>query len=361
MLFLEASQIPQSYGCTDAHSKIVILGNMAAVKTAVQQLLAGDSAATVMAEMQKTYTTPESMKKHMSLVRSKIMDGGHYSNLFDTSSLQKYAETPEIAAFLSANLKEQVKIQREHKSNPTWTEEAEECLAKLQILPVNMNDFVLAKAESFKIKRRAATRLREKNANIINVPGGEALLAHLTSILDNASPTDSFAVLLCALAAVSGRRSCELLNGKSTFEPVANKPTLALFTGQLKTKSETPHPFVIPLCCTFTSFTRGLEALRAIQARDGGVAQFTNAEVTDKYRWVSVRAIPALAQLPNIKTLRSLYIMFVFDNLYDCPWSFNETACVCLGHRELTESLHYAGLKVRDCENIKYKFGKLEL
>ena len=83
---------------------------MAAVKTAVQQLLAGDSATTVMAEMQKTYTTPESMKKHMSLVRSKIMDGGHYSNLFDTSSLQKFAEIPEIASFLSANLKEQVLV-----------------------------------------------------------------------------------------------------------------------------------------------------------------------------------------------------------------------------------------------------------
>ena len=81
---------------------------MAAVKTAVQQLLAGDSAETVMAEMRKTYTTAESMKKHMSLVRSKIMEGGHYSSSFDTTSLQKFAETPEIGAFLSANLKEQV-------------------------------------------------------------------------------------------------------------------------------------------------------------------------------------------------------------------------------------------------------------
>ena len=74
---------------------------MAAVKAAVQQLLAGDSAATVMAEMRKTYTTPESMKKHMSLVRSKIMEGGHYSHLFDTSSLQKFAEIPEIGALAS--------------------------------------------------------------------------------------------------------------------------------------------------------------------------------------------------------------------------------------------------------------------
>ena len=60
-------------------------------------------------------------------------------------------------------------------------------------------------------------------------------------------------------------------------------------------------------------------------------------------------------------TLRSLYITYIFDNLYECPCSFNETARVCLGHKELTESLHYASLKVRGCERIRYQFGKLEL
>ena len=91
-------------------------------------------------------------------------------------------------------------------------------------------------------------------------------------------------MLLCALAVVSGRRSTELLNGRSTFLAVPNKPTLALFEGQLKTKSDTPCPYFTPLCCNFDTFIRGLDALRTIQRRDGGIAHLTNTEVSDKYR-----------------------------------------------------------------------------
>ena len=334
---------------------------MAAVKIAIKELLAGNDAHTVISEMKKTYTTAESMKKHMSLVRSGIIEGGHYSDKIDLTPLRAFAQDPEIEAFLTASLKQQVQIQRKHNSDPTWSDGAEECLANLQLLPSNMDDFVMPKKETNLIKRRAAKRLREKNANIITVNGGQNLLSHITSTLDAAAPTDNLASLLCALSVVSGRRSCEILNGQSNFEHIPNKPTLARFWGQTKTKSAMPRPYVIPLCCTFSTFKRGFETLRAIQARDGGVTDLTNAQVTDKYRWVSVRAIPLLAKLPNIHSLRSLYITFIYDNLYDCPWSFNETACVCLGHKELSESLHYAGVKVRDCEGIKYKFGKLDL
>ena len=66
-------------------------------------------------------------------------------------------------------------------------------------------------------------------------------------------------------------------------------------------------------------------------------------------------------QLANVHALRSLGIVLIYDSLYECPCSFNETARVCLGHKELTESLHYAGVKVRGCEEIRYKFGTLEL
>ena len=331
---------------------------MTAVKHAVAALLDGEQAETVIANMKLTYTTPESMKKHMSLVRTTIMEGNHYSPSFDLAPLRAFSEDPEIAAFATASLKEQCKIQREHKFNPTWSEEAEKCLSELQILPTNMNDFVQPKAEAIQIKRRAAKRLRQKNANVITVNGGEALLTLLTSILETAAPTTNLATLVCALATLSGRRKCELLNGRSTFDAVPEKPTLALFTGQLKTKSTTPRPYVIPLCCTYATFIHGFSTLRAIQERNGGVTHLTNAEVDAKYRYLS--AMPAL-QLPDIHSLRALYIMYVFDNLYECSASFNETAWVCLGHRELTESLHYAGVKIRDCNNITFKFGKLKL
>lgn len=67
------------------------------------------------------------------------------------------------------------------------------------------------------------------------------------------------------------------------------------------------------------------------------------------------------SQLANIHALRSLYIALVYDNVYECHCSFNETAHVCLGHKEFTESLHCAGVKVRGCDAIKYVFGTLDL
>ena len=92
---------------------------MAAVNVAVQQLLAGRAASTVIAEMRRMYTTPESMKKHMSLVRNKIIQGGYYSSLFDPTPLRAFAAAdPEIAPFLAAGLKQQCKTQCEHKIHP---------------------------------------------------------------------------------------------------------------------------------------------------------------------------------------------------------------------------------------------------
>ena len=88
--------------------------------------------------MRKTYTTPESMKKHMSIVRSKIMEGGHYSQECNLDPLRAFAVVnPDVASFLAATLKQQYKTQREHKFNPTWSKEAEKCLADLKLLPEN--------------------------------------------------------------------------------------------------------------------------------------------------------------------------------------------------------------------------------
>ena len=62
------------------------------------------------------------------------------------------------------------------------------------------------------------------------------------------------------------------------------QPTLALFEGQLKTKSDASRSYVIPLCYTFDTFQNGLDALRSFQHRDGGVAYLINAGVSDNYR-----------------------------------------------------------------------------
>ena len=88
------------------------LHTMAAVKVAVQQLLAGWPASAVISEMRKTYTTQESMKKHMSLVRSRVIGAGHYSQECHFAPLRAFAVLdPDVASFLAASLKQQCKTQ----------------------------------------------------------------------------------------------------------------------------------------------------------------------------------------------------------------------------------------------------------
>ena len=136
---------------------------MAAVKVAVQQLLAGWPASAVIAKMRITYTTPESMKKHKSIVKSKIIEGGHYSRECDLAPLRAFALVNlDIASFLTVTLKQQCKTQRKHKFNLTWSEEAERCLADLKLLQKNLDEIVMSTAETSAVKRRAATRLRDQ-------------------------------------------------------------------------------------------------------------------------------------------------------------------------------------------------------
>ena len=158
-----------------------------AIKEAANMLLQGYPASQVISTMRLTYKTPESMKSNMSLVKKEILKGDHYSPEYDDTPLRAFKDNPEIASFLDSTLEEKCKIQKRHEYDPTWPEEAEEHLRNLQILPSNLDDFVMSKREMVGIKRRAATKLREKNANVIVVEGGEKLLSELVAILETST------------------------------------------------------------------------------------------------------------------------------------------------------------------------------
>ena len=81
--------------------------------------------------------------------------GCHYASEYKDSvaPLSRFVQDePEILAFLTAPLKKQCQMQKDHGINPVWSEGAEEALAKVQLLPKNMEDFHLTKSESVKLK-----------------------------------------------------------------------------------------------------------------------------------------------------------------------------------------------------------------
>jgi hypothetical protein len=129
------------------------------IQALAQALKDGEAPAEVLARLQRHYTTLGSQQKHISLVRSALMDAEFTTA--DYSPLHALAEgEPDVAAFLTKSLREQVSIQQEHRTAPTWSDAAEESLAKLELLPRAFN---LSRPHQIALKRQREEAREVKN------------------------------------------------------------------------------------------------------------------------------------------------------------------------------------------------------
>jgi hypothetical protein len=340
------------------------------IETAAEMLVNGTPGTRVMEFLRHEFVdatrveprTLSSMNSVMSLVRSAVIARGVRSRDYDDSALRAFASSnTEIESFLNAPLGEQCKIQRSHASNPSWGEPAETALRQLQLLPKTMDSFRLSETQALQLKidQEKAQIRKNECSNIIHIDHGPCLLKRAIWLLATARTTDSFARLILPLLLCTGRRLSEIVNGRSSFEPVAH-PYYARFSGQLK-KGGAAGTYVIPLLCDFKTFAVGWMALRQKQLgeRQGkaqGESTLTNAEVkrryegnTNKYlRKGSVLRLPLYGEKPkacHAHSLRSIYAAYVFE-LYSCPDTFNRTCMRVLGHTSLAESLSYNAVRL---------------
>ena len=88
---------------------------------AARALVEGEPGAEVVRTLQTRHTTLHSLQKALSNVRAILVDGGHRPPEYDTAPLRAaMPDAAEVRAFLDAPLREQLKIQRAHRANPTW-------------------------------------------------------------------------------------------------------------------------------------------------------------------------------------------------------------------------------------------------
>lgn len=208
------------------------------------------------------------LKTYVSHVKRRVLEAGFRNPDCDYATLIAAAGTDasDVAVFVSAPLKQQLEIQRRHRRQPCWSDEAEDALQSLPLLPTSMASFHITEREVRLIKRRDKSNLRERMADVTVVADGEALLARATELLRSAAKTDGYGTLLAPLLLVSGRREVEILNvcsGRSRFQKVGDRSVL--FTGQAKTKSSEGAPaFVIPLLCEADAFLSALAVLQGL-------------------------------------------------------------------------------------------------
>ena len=78
----------------------------------------------------------------------------------DVAALKGVADKEDgVDAFVAAPLKVQLEIQRRHRANPTWSDEAEDALANLQLLKDSIASFAISKREVRWIKRKDEVRV----------------------------------------------------------------------------------------------------------------------------------------------------------------------------------------------------------
>lgn len=328
--------------------------------SAASRLLQGEVGYAVRATLEESNLTLGSLSTALSRVRSIVVEAGHRHPEYEASTapLRAFDSEPAIADFLTAPLARQLAIQRSHASTPSWSAEQEAALRGVKLLPSNMDSFALTRFETLQLKRKQEESLLRKNESVIVVPNAAALLHKVRSILESAEHVKS-ATLAIALLICSGRRSSEVLNGKSTFDPVAGQETATRFTGQLKKRGD-ECSYMIPLLVPYPVFCSALAVLRS---RQGGV-KLNNRECNAEYAMPIKRELIRCEKgkgplaLPKMKPhdLRSLYMSFVFE-LYHCSTTFARCAMRCLGHTSLSESHSYSNVRLEGCEPLTNALG----
>ena len=207
-------------------------------------------------------------------------------------------------------------------------------------LPENVRTIHITKKESKickknGIKTRMASTIQKKSVN------GRTLLQHARSTLRD--PQCGMYELMLALLLLSGRRMCEICNGKSSFE--MKSEYIMSFIGQAKRKTGDPE-FEIPCLCPVPLLQDAIIRLRKMQH----VIPSTNKEVTSKYgsglrqHLLKHNVYQVSEKIHNLRKIYSCIAFKLFDwnNAGELYIGMN-----ILGHGDVDEPIVYTNFDVQ--------------
>ena len=318
------------------------------IEEGTKRLLAGQSADEVLdlvrAHFAKSKTSkPFALKNCIDRIRKATIAQMPQPNVDSMHAfVGPFGSEPGVAEFLAASVKEKLAIQKKHRYDKSWSAAAETALAALELVPENVAQFVLSKEEAVATKRVSKEHLQAKQATTIIISDGAAMLNAAQTILQ--SPNSTLEELSIALLIVTGRRQCELMNGKSHFTPAVH-PFACVFDGQIKVRyPNVALPYVIPLLAPSAVVRGAIDRLRQLQGDE--VVGLDNEAVTQKYHYGLTCALKRIFPgMTNVHKLRALYANYVFT-LYTASGTFNDCCMRVLGHSEIEDSLCYNNFKI---------------
>lgn len=310
---------------------------MAFVAECAARLDAGESSDSVMRDVRQRYTTVTCLNSKLSQVRSLCRPSDAYQEaVADALVRADGEETRSRIASLAA------------AGGRLRLDDSEAVRTAVRSLPPRLTDNVralrLSRHELRECKRVQAAKAIEKNMARVAVCG-RTLLAHARAVV--AHPTEvrgGIPELTLALMLVTGRRECEVLNGRSA---IAVHTTHSLtFRGQAKKRDggdpeDEREERVVPCLASAREVVECLAHLRTRQRH----AVASNEETSRRYQSYLSRHMrsvsPWMETRTHVHSLRGIYTCMAHA-LFD--WGLHTDAYVSmciLGHTSLAESLVY--------------------
>ena len=304
-------------------------------------IMRGDDAQVIMQMLRATCISIGALSTCISRIRALVIP----KLLMPTCEyLAPYISEVGVASFMSATLVEKVCIQRAHHSDVSWSNEAEHTLRNIQLLPPNVSGLKLSDIELISLSRVRAKALILKQQVIIVYAAGN-WLQHVISMVLSSTTECSFPYIAIPLLILSGRRSTEIMNGKSSFAPSSLSTTTSLFTGQIKKRGK-DTTYEIPLLCDYDVFAYGISILRAKQRGE----QLETTACNNRYhKMLNTEMTRICPQGKTVHSLRAMYASYVYY-LYSSNVMFNRAVMHILGHDKLDISLFYNSWVLHDVD-----------
>lgn len=294
------------------------------LRSCALQLDEGTPADVVLETMKQRYTTVRCLNVKTCLVRALCTPSNEYTRA--VADLLASANDDDARRDLEAAL--------------DGKEASAEARAAVRGLPPrltsNVRALTLDRTAMRTCKRLAAQSAVAKNRHRVRVDG-QALLDLAGSIV-RAPHSYSLSQLALSLMLLTGRRTCEVLNGRAQFVPAERRAFV--FGGQAKQRGKDAS-YTIP-CLDDTDVV--LAALAALRSKQNH-SQLDNRATSLRYQSLLARTLvmdDGWKQCRKVHALRGIYVrlalaLFTFEG---DPTDAYITMCI-LGHKGLTESLVY--------------------
>lgn len=298
-------------------------------------LVEGATSEEVMARLRAQYTTAQCLRSKTCHLRT------HYNGPLDAAGRALVHEAAAMATTPAQTdaLRQWIAGYGRRPWKPTGNAPLDALLRKRTLLPANVDGLRITHEEVARCKELGRYRAVEQHKTATRVDGA-AVVAHVCEALSRPSALGLYDLALLLLAA-SGRRTVEILNGRSTFAPSAKGEHWALFEGQAKVRKPIPA-YDIPLVVPFAVFSAALAELRRRQPAT--IKTCTSEQISRRYqsaigKHLERDSVLSVASTPH--KLRGIYVWLVY-RLFD--WGDNYVSYVAykvLGHADIGESHPY--------------------